>query len=269
MTNLKSLWKKYHYHLALIVFVYLTLAGMEYELTGYIISNTSYQHYLIFFASLGLLAVYLIPFTWGMKKLRQRYGLSQTSLALTWFGGLFIPGWLSAYWNGYAFNFFSLFFPKTVMENWGDALTAPLVEEGFKGLAAFLLIVLLKVHSPKIALLIGMVVGMGFQVVEDISYASLEVFTKIDQGFPDVFLRIATSATSHWVYTGIFTTGLFLLFRKMTTFSQKQVWFWLIFPVLIHFFWNSPLYFAGSNAILGTICILVFLDCWQKIDKLN
>lgn len=137
---------------------------------------------------------------------------------------------------------------------WSAALTAPIVEEAAKAACAAVILVLCSAvfHRVSHALMVGMFVGLGFDVIEDLTYAAVGALNSLDN---DVFgasgeveVRILTSVPSHWAFAALTSVAVLLL---LPSFSQRaalslgprlalsvalfaSAWF-------LHFFWDSPL----------------------------
>ncbi|MGE2732135.1 PrsW family glutamic-type intramembrane protease [Mycolicibacterium vaccae] len=140
------------------------------------------------------------------------------------------------------------------LSRWGDALTAPLIEEAAKLSCAAVILVLCAAVCTRVshALLVGMFVGFGFDIAEDLTYVTMGALTSLDSDLAGASLqtlgRIVTSIPSHWAFTALTTAGLLLL---LPTFSNPDGWSrgrrvgtavaLLAAGPLMHFVWNSPL----------------------------
>lgn len=146
----------------------------------------------------------------------------------------------------------SLLDPQTLSQ-WAPALTAPFVEEAAKLVCAAVILVLCAPVCTRIshALLVGMFVGFGFDVVEDLSYATVGALTSLDSdvsgALGQLIVRALTSVPSHWAFTSLTTVGLLLLLPSL---SNPDGWTarrrtlmavgLLIAGPLMHFVWNAP-----------------------------
>ncbi|WP_264067647.1 PrsW family intramembrane metalloprotease [Mycolicibacterium komossense] len=142
--------------------------------------------------------------------------------------------------------------PDTVTQ-WSAALTAPFIEEASKVLCAVVILVLAARVLTRIshALLLGMFVGFGFDVMEDLTYAANEAISSLDSDLSgagsNLVLRILTAVPAHWAYTSLATVGALLL---LPSFAGRAQWPWprrilvagtLMFCAsLMHFIWDSP-----------------------------
>ena len=143
----------------------------------------------------------------------------------------------------------------TFTNEWSAALTAPFVEELFKGLAVVLLIAIARKELDDVldGFVWGAMVGVGFLLVEDVFYfvrafAETGEMMSIAQMF---MIRILGAGPySHFLYTGLIGMGLayYVVRTDKTTGTRILTAIGLIAAgVGAHFFWNSPI-FAG---ILG------------------
>lgn len=139
------------------------------------------------------------------------------------------------------------------LTRWSAALTAPFIEEAAKGLCAVVILVLAAPVFTRIshALLLGMFVGFGFDVMEDLTYAANEAISSLDSDLSgagaNLILRILTAVPAHWAYTSLATVGALLL---LPSFAGRADWPWprrilvagtLMFCAsLMHFIWDSP-----------------------------
>lgn len=253
------------------LFIALVLNGIEFELLGLLSDVPTYQAASALILATSLFGLYLIPFSVVICYLAKRYQMSGFLIAVASLGGIYISGFLASYGNQWVGQFWSHVIPSTsFVSHWNDALTAPIVEEPIKAFAAILVISLFPTISLKEKFVVALLAGMGFQLTEDISYLSQAASKSLDSLLPTALERISGAATSHWVYTAIFTMGLYLLLKGSTTFSRRQKLFWLLSPLVLHFIWDSPLTnFSGLTIILGTLTLLIFINLFQKIDALD
>lgn len=173
-----------------------------------------------------------------------------------------IPGWIASYGNNYIDSLIQDFV-------WSDALAAPIIEEGVKFLCVFLIFYLLDLKKMSEIFILGMGVGFGFQLMEDFSYIFIAASVSSQEIFIQTINRISGALGSHWAYTGIFSFGIFLFFFN----NKKEVWTqsvkYIISPVLLHFFWNSPInetYYMTSY-ILTTITLTMIVMIMKKVKN--
>ncbi|MGE2834072.1 PrsW family intramembrane metalloprotease [Mycobacterium sp. SMC-4] len=159
------------------------------------------------------------------------------------------------------------------LARWAPALTAPLVEESAKLACAAVILVLCASVCTRIsqALLVGMFVGFGFDIMEDLSYAVVAALDSLDSDLAGASLqtavRFVTSIPSHWSFTALTSAGLMLL---LPSFSNPDGWSrmrrvgtaaaLMAAGPLMHFVWNAPLPgIAGSELVKMAFNIAVFL----------
>ena len=151
-------------------------------------------------------------------------------------------------------SLWSLVLPRDVLARWQPALTAPLIEESAKALSAAVVLALGAGLFTRIshALLVGMFTGFGFDISEDLGYATRNAITNLDSDVAgagqQLALRVFTAMPSHWSYTSLTVVGLVVL---SAWFAPNAAWAGgrrvtvgaalLMFGPLLHFMWNSPL----------------------------
>jgi RsiW-degrading membrane proteinase PrsW (M82 family) len=148
------------------------------------------------------------------------------------------------------------------LSQWSAALTAPFIEEASKAMCAAVILVLCAAVFNRIshALLVGKFVGFGFDVMEDLSYASNAALTNLDSDLsgagPNLVLRIFTAIPAHWSYTSLSTVGVLLL---LPSFHNRDSWSWpkrlnvaaILFASasFMHFVWDAPNPDDGGGAL--------------------
>ncbi|OJG76133.1 hypothetical protein RV10_GL004194 [Enterococcus pallens] len=253
---------------ALILFFLLVIAffGLDYEFGNMADLGLTTQGYQQVFLAIFLLLLYVVPLLYFFHRIAKRWKVSMGLFPFIVFLGGFASGWIASFGNeGVSSGLTALFGHSALLKQWSDALSAPLVEEFSKGLFALCFIYLLKIQKPQAALLTGMEVGLGFQVIEDIAYIAEAADKSLRGVIPEVLNRISGSVSSHWVYTGIFTLGLFYLLRHI---KGQKAFLWILTPVLLHFLWNSPWndsFWLGP--VLNALTILLLIYLLLRLDK--
>jgi len=150
---------------------------------------------------------------------------------------------------------------------WGPAIAGPTTEELLKGLGVVVIVLIARaqVNSVLDGMVYGALVGLGFQVIEDIVYA-VNAVAVAGQGdaigpvIATVFLRgFLAGLWSHTIFSALVGGGIayFLVHQERSTLNRlagAMVGFggaWLL-----HFLWNSPLLADGvgggaSGLLLG------------------
>jgi hypothetical protein len=142
---------------------------------------------------------------------------------------------------------------------WGSALAGPTVEEIAKalGIVAIVLVARAQVNSVLDGVVYGSLVGLGFQVVEDVVYAvnAVAVAGRGDQVAPVVatfLLRgFLAGLWSHTLFGALAGAGIGYLAVR-----TDRPLFWrstvavlaVLGAMAIHFLWNSPLLSLGGGA---------------------
>lgn len=150
-------------------------------------------------------------------------------------------------------NVLGRFLNPDTLTRWSAALTAPLIEEASKATCAAVVLVLGRVvfHRISHALMVGMFVGLGFDVVEDLTYATMGALNSLDSDVSgasgDLILRILTAIPSHWAFASLSAVGVLLL---LPSFSERAVWprhrrilvavALFLSAWFMHFLWDAP-----------------------------
>lgn len=253
---------------ALVLFFLLVVAffGLDYEFGNLASLNISIGAYQQVFFAIGLLLLYAGPLLFLFYTAAKRWKLPMTVFPLIVFFGGFSSGWIATFGNEWVNSgITAVFGPSSLLKQWSDALSAPFVEEFSKGLFALCFLYLLKIEKPQAALLTGMGVGLGFQLIEDIAYIT-EAANKSLQGvIPEALNRVSGSFSSHWVYTGIFSLGVFYLMKQI---KGQRAFLWVLTPILLHFLWNSPWNDSiWLGPVLNALTILLLVYLFLELDS--
>ena len=233
--------------------------------------------YPLFFLTISLVALYVIPMIFLIRYLAKRFEISKKVVHLSWVLGITA----SYYFSGIGQTLLGAFWllvvkpPQSFIDAWGAAVTAPIHEEVGKGLVVLLVLLLFKQLNLKNALVSGLIVGLSFQVVEDCVYTFQQMFTAKTDGFATLIERIVHAGGTHWTFSLVFAVGMVAILSKNSGLSKKQGWFWLSMAVLAHFLLNTP-FNAGltSDTAEVTILMLCFNLClaiaaFLTVDKLE
>jgi protease PrsW len=169
---------------------------------------------------------------------------------------------------------------QDVAAQWGAAIAGPTDEEILKGLGVVVatLLATRRMRSPVDGFILGAVVGLGFQVVEDIVYTANVIGLGQDPGsaLVEMFVLrgIMGGLWSHAVYTGLFGLGL--------GYALTQVQWSLPARVLaavggfvaawsLHFLWNSPLLVDSTDwrlvLVKGLPALLLLLALLHRAQR--
>jgi RsiW-degrading membrane proteinase PrsW (M82 family) len=166
-----------------------------------------------------------------------------------------------------------LVFSPEVLANWSASLCAPITEEAAKVMCAVVLLVLCASVLTRIAhaLLVGMFVGLGFDLMEDLGYASTSAILNLDSDLAgageSLLVRAFTAVPAHWSYTSLTTVGALLL---LPSFAGRAEWpavrrvlmavGLLLAGPLMHFVWDAPLPddYEGPLTLVKLVASLAF-----------
>ena len=268
---------KHKIKLLIFLAVWGFFSGCKILLTLFGKPNGMEAKYPLFFLTISLVALYIIPMIFLIRYLAKRFEISKKVVHLSWVLGITA----SYYFSGIGQTLLGAFWllvvkpPQSFIDAWGAAVTAPIHEEVGKGLVVLLVLLLFKQLNLKNALVSGLIVGLSFQVVEDCVYTFQQIFTAKTDGFATLIERIVHAGGTHWTFSLVFAVGMVAILTKNSGLSKKQGWFWLSMAVLAHFLLNTP-YNAGltSDTAEVTILMLCFNLClaiaaFMMVDKLE
>ena len=268
---------KHKIKLLIFLAVWGFFSGCKILLTLFGKPNGMEAKYPLFFLTISLVSLYVIPMIFLIRCLVKRFDISKMVVHLSWVLGLTA----SYYFSGIGQTLLGAFWllvvkpPQSFIDAWGAAVTAPIHEEVGKGLVVLLVLLLFKQLNLKNALVSGLIVGLSFQVVEDCVYTFQQIFTAKTDGFATLIERIVHAGGTHWTFSLVFAVGMVAILSKNSGLSKKQGWFWLSMAVLAHFLLNTP-FNAGltSDTAEVTILMLCFNLClaiaaFMTVDKLE
>jgi protease PrsW len=191
---------------------------------------------------------------------------SLIAIALLWGGVVALT--FSGITNSAALGFLQHVLPGQTVDRWGASIVAPLDEEFYKG--AGLVIIYLMARSEiggvMDGLVYGAMIGLGFQVIENVQYFMLAASQSDGQAGAVVgmfFLRVVLSGLySHMLFTGVMGFGFAYYVTQRSRAWAKRAGVLALSIVLAwaaHFVWNSPwlesLSAQGATAFVGSIVI--------------
>ncbi|MEE6166452.1 MULTISPECIES: PrsW family intramembrane metalloprotease [unclassified Mycolicibacterium] len=188
---------------------------------------------------------------WFLAQRADRYTELPVKLlttALVW--GAFAATWaMAAVANTAIGDLYAKQFGQRWSLDWAAGLSAPVTEELAKGAGLVLLIVL----APRIVrtafdgFIIGLVIGLGFQLLEDMLYALRD-----QNGMAVVMvLRMLTGVGGHFAYTAIFCAGLIYVLGRPA--EPRRVGRGLLLMVsapVLHGLWDSAGSLVGGSSVL-------------------
>jgi RsiW-degrading membrane proteinase PrsW (M82 family) len=215
--------------------------------------------------SFGLAAVYALLWWWWFRHI-DRWEHQPVSLAVAAFvwGGFGAALGLAANANDAMISLYTKVFGQVWASNWEAGLTAPFTEETLKG-AGFLLLMGLAprlIRTANDGLVIGAFIGLGFQILEDVSYAVNGAAT--DFGTDPVggaerisALRFATGLVSHPLFSALFCAGLIYV---IGTEAQPRRFvrgiLFILAGMLTHGAWDSASALAGGIEWLSALLLV-------------
>jgi protease PrsW len=169
---------------------------------------------------------------------------------------------------------------QDVAARWGAAIAGPTDEETLKGLGVVVCALLAgrRMRSPVDGFILGAVVGLGFQVVEDVVYTANVM--SVGQDPPSALFQmfvlrgIMGGLWSHAVYTGLFGLGLgYALTRVHWPFGLRVLAAVAGFVAAwsLHFLWNSPLLVDSTDwrlvVVKGLPALLLLLALLHRAQR--
>jgi len=142
------------------------------------------------------------------------------------------------------------------------------VEEVAKVVPILLFIAMIKPKRIASGILIGFVVGAGFQIFETMGYSILGgyigVFSTGVLSFQIMWSRLLTSLTTHAVFGAIEGGAIMLCARGSTRYFKSllraRFWCWFILVIVIHYLWNGiALTLSGLGLQIILLIILAFI----------
>lgn len=202
------------------------------------------------FLSLLLLAVIAIPVAVIIYRFDQfePEPASMIAIAVIW-GGI-IALTFAALTNSYLLSFLQGFMSQDTLEAWGAAIVAPINEEFYKGAGLVLLYLIARHEFDGLmdGLIYGAMIGLGFQVVENIQYFLMAAAASEGNGLGAVvgtfFVRVGIAgAYSHMLFSGLMGYGFAYAVTRREAPRRRRMGVLVLFALLAwaaHFVWNSP-----------------------------
>jgi protease PrsW len=177
-------------------------------------------------------------------------------VAFLW-GGFAATGAMAANANDAILALYGKTFGQVWALNWGPGLAAPFTEEWAKGSGLLLLIALAprQVRTAFDGFILGAFIGLGFQIVEDITYAMTSAGTQfganqVGASIGTIVLRMVSGVAAHILYSAIFCAGLvYLLGRPAEPRKIGRGLLLVAIAMLLHGTWDSVDAVAGPSAL--------------------
>jgi RsiW-degrading membrane proteinase PrsW (M82 family) len=240
------------------IFVFLSTLASEYDAYGEAIA-----------LAVTSFAIYAALFWWFTQYIDHYAKLPAKLMVVAFLWGGFAAIAMAANANSAIMALYGKVFGQAWALNWGAGLAAPFTEETAKGSGLLLLIALAprQVRTAFDGLILGAFIGLGFQIVEDISYAMTSAGTQfganqIGASIGTIVLRMVSGVAAHILYSAIFCAGLvYLLGRPAEPRRVGRGLLLVATPMLLHGIWDSLASIAGPNglALLGLLIAVVVL----------
>ncbi|MFD4182733.1 PrsW family intramembrane metalloprotease [Rhodococcus sp. NPDC058514] len=254
-------------NLAFWVYLLLTASGAMLFATRIQSTYPAYGRAILVTAV--VFAVYGAIFWWFTQHI-DRYARQPMKLLVAAFcwGGFAATWSMAAYANDALISIYGKLFGHAWAQDWGAGLAAPFTEETAKGFGLLLLIALAPrlVRTAFDGFILGAFLGLGFEIIEDIAYgmnagASQFGADQVEASLSTVFLRVATGATGHILYTALFCAGLvYLLGRPAEPRRIGRGLLLIMTAMVLHGLWDSMANFASSEAAaLGLIAAVMVI----------
>lgn len=264
-------------NIIVFVFILLMCIGLQYETLYYIDGSMSGTEYGVMGLSILVALFYMVPAIYCLYRIGKRWETSKKALTLSLLGGLFISGWLSSFANTYIHNLLTDLFPDSSFLNaLENAIVAPLVEEPLKLLPFAFVLYLIPVKKLKSVFLMGIASGLGFQIIEDISYIRTDLSEGLAYTLSRILERVTSAIASHWTFSGLAILGIYLLYRAYR--GQKAMikpgFSYLGLAFGTHFLFNSPIVELETEVPLAfplvtAITLYSFYKAVHFVDKHN
>lgn len=264
-------------NIIVFVFILLMCIGLQYETLYYIDGSMSEAEYGVMGLSILVALFYMGPAIYCLYRIGKRWETSKKALTLSLLGGLFISGWLSSFANTYIHNLLTDLFPDSSFLNaLENAIVAPLVEEPLKLLPLAFVLYLIPVKKLKSVFLMGIASGLGFQIIEDISYIRTDLSEGLAYTLSRILERVTSAIASHWTFSGLAILGIYLLYRAYR--GQKAMikpgFSYLGLAFGTHFLFNSPIVELETEVplafpLVAAITLYSFYKAVHFVDKHN
>jgi len=220
--------------------------------------HTSWVRYMEVYSSFLLLLVYIVPFFLFMRWFCKKYTVSGLELLLAGFCGAFIASPYAGDLNDDFTRIMTRLLGHYYSDAWMGSFEVGIVEELLKlGTTALVLYVLGR-KSLKSFLGIGMCVGMGFQIDEDISDITESGFRHVNEIIPIAVDRIQVALGSHWCYAAVTAAGLYFMVTAMGDRKRRRKGIGLIILIMSdHFVYDTPIGDVNLFNALLTAAVLV------------
>ena len=173
---------------------------------------------------------------------------SLIAVAVIWGGVIALT--FAALTNSYFLTFLQNHLSGKTFDSWGAAIVAPINEELYKGagLLAIYLMARNEIDSLMDGLVYGAMIGLGFQVVENVQYflhaAAQSGGNQLGAVIGTYFVRVVLAGLySHTLFSGLMGFGFAYAVTRRNASRRRRYAVLVLFILLAwaaHFVWNSP-----------------------------
>lgn len=249
-----------------ILILFLFFFGLDWESVQLMDSNflsysTNQQAYLM----MGPLLMAIAIFIWIGYLAKRWNQFNWLTCCLLFLVCSFATGWLAAEYNDFVDTWLGQQFDQSAFLDYLLAFTGAVGEEVIKLVLVGLLAHCLNYKTPAQLFIIGCLVGLGFQWVEDLSYVFLA--ENLDDSLVTAITRLSNGFCSHWVYSGITGYALSHWFSTDQKIQGPKAIGLICLIILLHFIWNSPLSeFFLLPITLNLVTALIYLTIVLILD---
>jgi RsiW-degrading membrane proteinase PrsW (M82 family) len=221
------------------------------------------------FLSILLLAAVAIPVGLIIYRFDQFEPEPASLIAIAVIWGAVVALSFAAIANSSFLTFLQHVLPSREVDSWGAALVAPIDEEFYKGagLVMIFLIARDEINGLMDGLVYGAMIGLGFQVMENIQYfvhaAAQSGSGQIGPVISTFFVRVLVAGLySHMLFTGLLGFGFaYFVTRRSASWALRAGVFALFIALAwgAHFVWNSPWLDSLMAGSAGTFVLALII----------
>ncbi|MEU4427285.1 PrsW family intramembrane metalloprotease [Actinoplanes sp. NPDC024001] len=220
-------------------------------------------------ASTVIFGLYAVLFWWFTARIDRysRQPLVLVVAAFVWGG--FAAAWAIALSGNTALiSLWGKWFGQSFQMAFGAGLTAPFFEELGKGAAVLLLLFLAPqvVRTAYDGFILGAFAGLGFEIIEDISYAlnsAAEQFgsDQMHASLSTVGLRLLSGFSSHILYSAVVGAGIVYLVGTVAQRRRPGLGITLVLTsMVLHGAWDANIGLSGGNGpVIGGLMFVEIL----------
>lgn len=251
--------------------VYVVLVGAGLLLILRYVSSATEVYGTAITVGVVLFALYGGLFWWFTQHIDRYARLPRTLFVVAFLWGGFGAIYMASSANTPLLSILGKVFGLSWASDWGAGIAAPINEELAKGLGLLLLIALAgrAVSTAFDGFILGAFIGLGFQIVEDVTYAAAGAGAGFGAnptlGVLEVLgLRMLTGVGAHIAYSAIFCTGLVYLLGRPGQPRRVGAGLGLMLTaMLLHGVWDN------SGGILGPLGPALVLASWVPLTALT